>query len=248
MSAHARDGERTHERILRLIVENGPISAMELAQITVLTAAAVRRHTSSLEAEGLITTYNSGSHGKARRGRPSRRYVATSSGQADFGESSGTIANSALDFISSAMGQQGMKAYAQARKQALVERYAPVVQGAGEDPRRRVQALARALTQDGYAASVRSVDGTPMLQLCQGHCPIREVAENHGLLCEAETEAFHELLGVHVQRIATQAGRAHACTLTVPAVRAVRDPNLPAHTRTTHLNLDGKEDNETNAA
>ena len=35
--------ERTRDRILRLIVENGPITSTELAQITVLTPAAVRR-------------------------------------------------------------------------------------------------------------------------------------------------------------------------------------------------------------
>ena len=55
------------------------------------------------------------------------------------------------------------------------------------------------------------------VQLCQGHCPVQHVAERYPQLCEAETEVFSRLLGVHVQRLATLAGGAHVCTTHVPS-------------------------------
>jgi hypothetical protein len=46
---------------------------------------------------------------------------------------------------------------------------------------------------------------------------VQHVAERFPQLCEAETEAFSALLGVHVQRLATLAGGHHVCTTFVPA-------------------------------
>ncbi|KMY22641.1 transcriptional regulator [Actinobaculum suis] len=212
--------ERTRERVFRLIVENGPISTGELARITVLTAAAVRRHITALEKEGRIAVYreNGPGAGTGKRGRPARRYIATGNTlQKRFGRSAENVALSALDFIAEKLGKAGLQAYADARTKAIIQRYGEAVETAGEDMRHKLQALARALTHDGYAASVRSVPGTQMLQLCQGHCPIRKIAGEHEILCGAETRAFGEILGVHVQRIATQVSGSFTCTLTVPA-------------------------------
>lgn len=107
----------------------------------------------------------------------------------------------------------------------------------------RAARLAALLTEDGYAASVRPVPAAatlsgdvsdtatpasaaggavpaggpvPAVQLCQGHCPVQHLAEEHTELCEAEARAFTELLGTHVQRLATIAGGAHACTTNIP--------------------------------
>ena len=44
----------THDNILRLIIERGPITSAELASILVLPPAAVRRHLTQLEADGQI--------------------------------------------------------------------------------------------------------------------------------------------------------------------------------------------------
>jgi hypothetical protein len=57
---------------------------------------------------------------------------------------------------------------------------------------------------------------------------VQHVAERFPQLCEAETAAFSELLGVHVQRLATLAGGAHVCTTHVPlAVAPARVPVRP---------------------
>ncbi len=54
-------------------------------------------------------------------------------------------------------------------------------------------------------------------QLCQHHCPVQHVAERFPQLCEAETQVFAELLGTHVQRLATIAHGDGVCTTFIPA-------------------------------
>jgi len=85
----------------------------------------------------------------------------------------------------------------------------------------RVQALAEALSADGYAASAGpapSIGATTGEQLCQHHCPVAHVAAEFPQLCEAETEAFGRLLGTPVQRLATIAHGDGICTTHVTHV------------------------------
>src|SRR5699024_1766904 len=102
----------------------------------------------------------------------------------------------------------------------IAARYGDVVDAAGDDTEARARALALALTRDGYAASARPVGGNLALQLCQGHCPVRDIAAEHPELCDAEAHVFAELLGVHVQRLATLASGGHVCTTNIPLVPA----------------------------
>ena len=75
----------------------------------------------------------------------------------------------------------------------------------------------RNLTKAGYAATTTPVSG-PIhgVQLCQHHCPVSHVAEEFPELCETEREAFAEVLGTHVQRLATIINGDCACTTHVP--------------------------------
>lgn len=212
----------TRERILRLIIEKGPITSAELAKLLVLTAAAVRRHLSQLETDNQIMEYEGATSQPARRGRPSRRYVATGQGQTIFGHSYADVATQALDFVAQTLGSVGVENFAAEHTASLEQRYRKAIDAAGNDTEAKVEALANALTKDGYAASVRRGPRDVTLQLCQGHCPIQEVARAYPILCEAETAAFHELLDVHVQRLATLAGGEHVCTLTIPLVSRIR--------------------------
>jgi predicted ArsR family transcriptional regulator len=132
------------------------------------------------------------------------------------------LAGQALSFIAETAGPEAVQRFAERRAGRLQARYGPRVDGAGPDPKRRAAALADALTGDGYAASVRPVAETAAgpsagTQLCQGHCPVQHVAAEFPQLCEAETEAFSRLLGVHVQRLATLAHGEHVCTTYIPA-------------------------------
>jgi predicted ArsR family transcriptional regulator len=101
----------------------------------------------------------------------------------------------------------------------------------------RVQALAEALSADGYAASAGPAPAIGGLgggsgsggarageQLCQHHCPVAHVAAEFPQLCEAETEAFGRLLGTPVQRLATIAHGDGICTTHVTGTTHATGP------------------------
>ena len=138
----------------------------------------------------------------------------------------------ALGYLGQVGGGEAIDSFAAARSREIERRYAATVREAGSDPRLRAQALADALTADGYAATVRDIGrGGYAVQLCQGHCPIRQVAGDFPQLCEAETAAFSRLLNVHVQRLATLAGGEHVCTTNIPVSAPVISPAARAALR-----------------
>ena len=136
------------------------------------------------------------------------------------------IATDALAELAAVAGPGALTAFARTRFDRLAEAYRPAIEAAGPDPVARAEALTRALTADGFAATLRPVgaDGHA-LQLCQGHCPIQAVAEEFPQLCQAETDTFSDLLGVHVQRLATLAQGEHVCTTHVPLFIRSRTPD-----------------------
>lgn len=207
----------TRERVLSLIIERGPITSSVIAEELELTSAAVRRHIATLEVHQQIVEHDSPGPHPPRRGRPSKYYVATDAGRAELSDAYSDLATQALDFLVEVGGSRAADSFAARREAEIERRYLPVVEAAGPDLRDRAEALAATLTRDGYAATVRQIgSATVALQLCQGNCPVQEVAENYPQLCEAETRAFSRVLGVHVQRLATLAGGGHVCTTHVP--------------------------------
>jgi predicted ArsR family transcriptional regulator len=198
-------------------VARGPVAAGDLAATLGLTAPAVRRHLAALEAEGRITERLASGAAHRGRGRPARLFVATSSAHDDLPSADAALAVEALGYLAAVAGEESLRSFAADRSAALERRYGAAVEAAGPVPADRARALAAALADDGYEATTRPVPGTSALQLCQGHCPVGHVAAHFPQLCEAETQAFSRLLGVHVQRLATLAGGGHACTTNVPA-------------------------------
>ncbi len=205
----------TRRRVLRLVVEDGPISVVELARDLDLTAAGVRRHVAALEDAGQIAVFET-RHTPSRRGRPARRYVAAAGGHASLSSAYADLATMVLDHVREVAGPDGVRRFAEHRAGEIATRHAEGLAAAGADVADRVDALAAGLAEDGYATSVRPAPGTRAVQLCQGHCPVQAVAARYPELCEAETRMFSEVLGVHVQRLSTIAAGGRVCTTHVP--------------------------------
>lgn len=206
----------TRQRVLELVASAGPVAVAELATALHLTAAGIRRHLGELEDAGQIEVHEGVGHGPVRRGRPARRYIVTSHGQAALSNSYSELAADAMRYLADAVGPQALEGFAEERARGLELRYVARVDAAGPELAGRVGALARALAADGYAASTRTVPGMAAVQLCQGHCPVQQIAAEFPQLCEAETQAFSRLLGVHVQRLSTLASGGHVCTTNIP--------------------------------
>ncbi|GHE24515.1 helix-turn-helix transcriptional regulator [Kitasatospora indigofera] len=231
------EGHRaTRDRVARSILDHGPSSAADLASRLGLTAAAVRRHLDGLAAAGLVESREQRVYGSRGRGRPAKVFGLTESGRDAFYQAYDQLAADALRWISDAVGggkagEEAVAAFARARFGKQGERYLGALEQASAD--QRTEALAQALSADGYAATVRRVPSATAsnspagAQLCQHHCPVAHIAEQFPQLCEAETEFFSQLLGTHVQRLATIAHGDGVCTTYVPASGAASSPAKP---------------------
>jgi predicted ArsR family transcriptional regulator len=240
-------GERsTRARIARLILENGPVSAAALGTRLGLTPAAVRRHLDGLLAGGMIEVRSARRPASRGRGRPAKLFVITDSGRSVFEHAYDDLATSALRFLDEVAGPGAVAEFARRQVAELEHRYRPVM--ASADPSAKVQALAEALSADGYAASATGAPASspvpptahgPALtvlaggeQLCQHHCPVAHVAAEFPQLCEAETEAFGRLLGTPVQRLATIAHGDGICTTHVTDQSLIQTRTMPTSANT----------------
>ncbi len=111
-------------------------------------------------------------------------------------------------------GEEAIEAFARKRVGAIVANVSPAADQRPEAMAAKADEIAEAFTSAGFAASTRKVGSG--VQICQHHCPVSHVAEEFPELCEAELNAFAELLGTHVQRLATIANGDCACTTHVP--------------------------------
>jgi len=204
----------TRDRVARSILENGPSTAVALAERLELTPAAVRRHLDALLGEGAIVSITPRQRGQRGRGRPARAFAITEAGRESFHQAYDDLAAGALRFLAETAGAEAISAFAARRVADLEDRYRDRVNAVPEPD--RPAALADALSADGYAASARPAPGGIGEQVCQHHCPVAHVAEQFPQLCEAETAAFARLLGTHVQRLATIARGDGVCTTYVP--------------------------------
>jgi predicted ArsR family transcriptional regulator len=218
----------TRARIARLILEHGPVTAAGLSGRLGLTPAAVRRHLNNLLADGMIEAREARCYGSRGRGRPARLFAITDAGRSAFEHAYDDLATSALRFLAERAGPGAVAEFARRQIADLESRYRPVVDAA--PAARRVQALAEALSADGYAASANAAPAAgsgeqPGDELCQHHCPVAHVAAEFPQLCEAETEAFGRLLGTPVQRLATISRGDGICTTHVTASSLVHHPS-----------------------
>jgi len=203
----------TRERVARSILENGPSTAAALAERLRLTPAAVRRHLDHLMAEGAVEAREPRLSGTRGRGRPAKAFALTEVGRDRFDQQYDDLAAQALRFLAETGGDEAVKEFARRRVAGLESDFQQV---RSEKPGlTAAEAVAEALNQSGYAASVR--EGPVGEQLCQQHCPVAHVAHEFPQLCEAETEVISRLLGRHVQRLATIAHGDGVCTTCIPA-------------------------------
>ena len=243
MAREARDGDtvahlesRTRSRVLHMVSVDGPITAAELGRHLDLTPAAVRRHLDALVEHGAVVPHEPVGVRRGR-GRPARAYVVSEAGHRALEADYDSLAVEVLRFLEERAGSGAVSEFARERVAALEAKYVARLDAVGTDPAARAEVLVEALSEDGFAATARPVGsgGFAGVQLCQGHCPVQHVAEEFPAFCEAETDAFSRLLGVHVQRLATLAGGHHVCTTFVPTgglARKTRDPAGVAPTAT----------------
>jgi predicted ArsR family transcriptional regulator len=136
----------------------------------------------------------------------------TDLGREKFEHSYDDLAVSALRFMSDSSPNLVLE-FAKARAKDLQKRALVKIESS-QNLSEKSKALAKFLSDEGFAANNHS-QGIGE-ELCQNHCPIAHVAAQFPELCEAETQAFSEILGTHVQRLATIAHGDGVCTTFIP--------------------------------
>ncbi|KUI17906.1 DNA-binding protein [Mycobacterium lehmannii] len=208
----------TRGAIVQLLLESGPITAGEIGEQLGISAAGVRRHLDALIEAGDAQASAAATWQHSGRGRPAKRYRLTAAGRAKLGHAYDDLAAAAIRQLREIGGDDAVRTFARRRIDGIL---AGVTEGP-DDVVSKADRVADALTKAGYATSVTSVTPAPGsihgIQLCQHHCPVSHVAEEFPELCETEREAFAEILGTHVQRLATIVNGDFACTTHVPLV------------------------------
>src|SRR5262249_23095462 len=211
---------RTRDRVAQLLLQHGSATASELSEALGLSCAAIRRHLDAMLADGLVEARERPVRGRRGRGRPAKLFSLTTTARESFPHMYDDLATAALRWIAQHDGAAAVTAFAAAQVAALEERCRAAMREAGDDPLARAEALAGALTAEGYAAGASTIASGG--QLCQHHCPVAHVAAEFPQLCEAETQVISRLVGTHVQRLATIANGDGVCTTHIPALASVK--------------------------
>jgi predicted ArsR family transcriptional regulator len=206
---------RTRDRVAQLLLERGAATAADLGAQLGLSPAAIRKHLDAMFADRLVETREVRNTAPRGRGRPAKAFVLTAAARESFPHLYDGIATAALRWISEHGGPEAVSAFAAAQVSTLEERCRIAMLEAGDDPIARAEALAAALTAEGYAANASTIASGG--QLCQHHCPVAHVAAEFPQLCDAETEVISRLIGTHVQRLATIAHGDGVCTTHIPS-------------------------------
>ncbi len=221
---------RTRDRVAQLLLVRGAATAAELAVELGLSPAAIRKHLDAMLADGLVEARERRPRGPRGRGRPAKTFALTATARETFPHFYDGIATAALRWIAEHGGPDAVEAFATSQVTALEERCRAALREAGDDPMARAEALARALTAEGYAANATTIATGG--QLCQHHCPVAHVAAEFPQLCDAETAVISRLIGTHVQRLATIAHGDGVCTTHIP------NPALTLHQPATTVRTD----------
>jgi predicted ArsR family transcriptional regulator len=214
----ANDGH-TRRTIIRLLVESGPVTASRISERLGLSAAGVRRHLDALIDAGDAQANAAAAWQQEGRGRPAKRYQLTAAGRAKLEHTYDDLASAAMRQLREIGGDDAVRTFARRRIDTILSDVRPADSDTDEAVEGAADRLADALTKAGYATTTTRVGGPIRgVQICQHHCPVSHVAEEFPELCEAEQEAMAEVLGTHVQRLATIVNGDCACTTHVPLI------------------------------
>ncbi len=217
--AAAGSDRRTRDRVLHLLLLHGSATAAQLGYELGLSPAAIRRHLDAMLDDGDVACRDAAVRSDRGRGRPARLFALTETARLRAGTHTyDDLAASALRWIALHDGPDAVAEFAAQQVESLETRCRNAMEGAADAPLARAEALAGALTAEGYAASASTIASGG--QLCQHHCPVAHVAAEFPQLCEAETRVISNLVGTHVQRLATIAHGDGVCTTHIPDPRS----------------------------
>jgi predicted ArsR family transcriptional regulator len=205
MQIHKANGY-TRQEILTAIKVHGSMTADALGKELGISPVAVRQHLAALDSEGMVAT----SIERRAIGRPVHRYAITTRGDETFVRQYDALANSLLDELRHAQGEEAVEELFARRRARLASNHQLRMEGKSVEE--RVHELARIQAEDGYMASAEATEGGYLI--VEHNCAVCQVARRHRAVCNQELALFRQLLGprAKVERITHIAAGDHACT------------------------------------
>jgi len=193
----SQDEDRSQDRILFQLKTRGPQTASDLGSRLGMTAAGARQHLLKLETASLVASEDR----REGRGRPRKYWRLTERGDGRFPDRHSDLTLELLRSLREVFGEPGLDTLIAHRERASIADYGKLV-GAEASFHRKLAALARARSGEGYMASVVR-DGRGGFLLIENHCPICAAASACQGLCRSELAVFRAVLGpdVLVERI-----------------------------------------------
>lgn len=191
-------GERkTRRAITKLLKTEGPTDSAKLADALGLTTMAVRQHLYALQSEGLVTAEER----PVPIGRPAKFWRLTAEADRLFPEAYAELSVALIDSIKESFGDDGLDRVLASRCARQQTDYQKRIRP-GDPLEKRLKALARVRTEEGYMAEVRKEDDGSFL-LVENHCPICAAANACQGFCSTELDLFRSVLGptVTVERV-----------------------------------------------
>ncbi len=190
-------------QVLLEIKKSQPITVKELGMRFGVSANAVRRHLKELEVEGLVR-FGREQHGL---GAPAFAYRLTEQGEALFPNGYRDALTELLSHVAEKDGREAVVAMFEARYEQLARRLGAELEAAPRE--RRLEAVARLLTEAGYMAEWREADG--VFHLAEHNCAMRAVVDRFPEICAAEERFLKDVLGAEVERQAHIVRGCNAC-------------------------------------
>ncbi|HTS88868.1 MAG TPA: winged helix-turn-helix transcriptional regulator [Gemmatimonadales bacterium] len=207
--------------ILLALKRAGSLTAKDLAEQLDLSSNAVRHHLRELESEGVIA-YRREQRGV---GAPTFAWYLTPSGEALFPQRYKEVLTEVLDRVAAQAGRQAVVSALETRFAELTRKLQAALENA--PPERRMEAVIRALVDDGYMAEWRSREGG--LLLTEHNCAIRALAERFPEICAAEARFLEEVLAAAVHREAHMLQGCTSCEYRVEFPEATPIQLPPTH-------------------
>jgi len=205
---------RTRRAILELLKWRGPQDAAAMATRLGISAMAVRQHLYALAKRKLVTSKEE----PRPRGRPAKLWQLTAAANEVFPNAHQDLTLSLIQSVRETFGESGMNRLVAARGKQQVETYRTAVPQTGP-LRKRLEALAKIRTHEGYMAEVQEGEDGSLL-LVENHCPICAAAFACTGLCAGELGVFRDVLGpkFQVERVDHILAGARRCAYRVTPV------------------------------
>ena len=206
--AHPVTGLRgLRAQVLLEVKKSQPITARQLGAVFGVSANAVRRHLKELEVDGLVR------FGREQQGlgAPAFAYRLTEQGEALFPNGYRDALLTMLEMVEAKEGRAGVVRMFEARYATLAGRLRREVAAAPRE--RRLEAVARILTEAGYMADWSAADG--VFRLAEHNCAMRAVVERFPEICAVEERFLREVLAADVERRAHIVRGCNACEYSI---------------------------------